>query len=188
MTLVQQRALRSLWRDVAIIGVSLVVAVILVRTGTLDWLIGLTPGLPLIDALIAGLFFTSIFTTIPAVAMLGEIGQHAPIVLVALTGALGALIGDLVLFRFVRDRLADDLLHVLNNKERRWLHHVVDRRLFHWLTPLVAAAIIASPLPDELAMAVLGSAKFQTRFFVPFSFVSNFVGILLIGWLASRVV
>jgi hypothetical protein len=62
----------------------------------------------IIGAFIAGMFFTSIFTTAPALATLGELGLvHNPVV-IAIIGGLGAVIGDMVIFKFVRDRFVQE--------------------------------------------------------------------------------
>ena len=55
---------------------------------------------------------------------------------------------------------------------------------FRWLTLLAGALLIASPLPDELGIALLGFSKVSTRYFAILSFVFNFLGILGIGFTA----
>ena len=58
-------------------------------------------------------------------------------------------------------------------------------RSFRWLTFFAGGFIIASPLPDELGIALLGFSKLKTSLFVPLSFTFNFLGICLIGIAAS---
>jgi hypothetical protein len=160
---------------------------VLVQSSALEHILAATQGISFLESFMAGLFFTSAFTTIPAIAILGEIARDGNVITVAFFGAMGAVVGDFVIFTFVRDRLAEDLLHMLSAKRQERLKHLVERRLFRWITPLLAGAIIASPLPDELAIAVLGSSRLRTALFLPFSFVANFIGILIIGLIAQQV-
>jgi hypothetical protein len=51
--------------------------------------------------------------------------------------------------------------------------------------PVVGAVIIASPLPDELGLALLGFSRIDRRYFFAISYTMNFIGIVLIG-LAAR--
>ncbi|OGG78335.1 hypothetical protein A3A36_01445 [Candidatus Kaiserbacteria bacterium RIFCSPLOWO2_01_FULL_52_12b] len=59
-------------------------------------------------------------------------------------------------------------------------------RLFKWLIPFVGALIIASPLPDEAGLAMMGLSKMKTSVFIPISFALNFLGILAIGIFAKE--
>ena len=57
-------------------------------------------------------------------------------------------------------------------------------KFFRWLTFLVGGLIIASPLPDELGISILGFSKMKVSWFIAISLVFNFIGILLIGVVA----
>ena len=177
----------SLLTDLTIIAASIVVAVIIVRTGIVS-LLAKSAGNLLLGNFIAGIFFTSAFTTPPAIVVLGEIARAQSLLETALVGALGAVIGDLIIFRFLRDRLGEHLKMLLSHsgafKRTRVL---LKLRLFRWLTFLAGGLIIASPLPDELGISLLGFGKMKTSLFIPLSFVFNFLGIVLIG-LAARAI
>ena len=172
--------------DVGLIAVSVLVAVILSQTHALTRILTSTQELELIGTFIAGMFFTSVFTTAPAIATLGEISLVQPLFLTAFLGALGSVLGDLLIFRFVKDRVASDVLELLKPQSTfRRLKAVFKLKFFRRFTFLLAALVIASPLPDELGIAMLGFSKMSTRYFAMFSLVFNFFGIYLIG-LAAR--
>ena len=105
-----------LLHDVLVIVMSVSVAAILVQTEVLANILASTQGLEFLGSFIAGLFFTSVFTTAPTIVTLGEIAEVNSILLVALFGAVGAVIGDLVIFRFVRDRFAEHVLELLRHR------------------------------------------------------------------------
>jgi len=168
-------------QDIALIVFSILIAIILVQTGVLENLITHLGNFKLFGAFIAGMFFTSVFTTVPALATLGEIGLFQNPFLVAVIGGTGAVIGDMIIFRFVRDRFADDLKEVftLEHPSKR-LAKLAEMKFFRWFVLFFGGLIIASPLPDELGVSILGLANVKTRWFIPISFVFNTLGILVV--------
>ena len=172
-----------LFEDTGISVLSVLVAIVLPKTNVLISIISATREMELIGTFIAGMFFTSIFTTAPAIATLGELAQQNSVIVTALVGALGAVTGDLIIFRFVRDRfskhLATLLSHSTVSKRLRALFHL---RFFRWFTVLFGGLIIASPLPDEIGISILGFSKMGVKWFIPVSFIFNFIGILIIGY------
>ncbi|MBP9757924.1 MAG: hypothetical protein KBD06_04955, partial [Candidatus Pacebacteria bacterium] len=58
-------------------------------------------------------------------------------------------------------------------------------RFFRYLTFFAGGVIIASPLPDELGISLLGLSRMREIHFVPLSFAFNFLGIFIIGLIAS---
>ncbi|HEY4478659.1 MAG TPA: hypothetical protein VI775_02350, partial [Candidatus Paceibacterota bacterium] len=54
-----------------------------------------------------------------------------------------------------------------------------------WLSPLIGAFIIASPLPDELGVALLGMSKIRIAVLIPLSFTMNILGIYILIFFAT---
>lgn len=175
-------------QDLIILSISIGFAVLVVKTHAVEALLARTQDFEYIGSFIAGLFFTSIFTTAPAIVALGEISQTASLPQVAFFGAIGAVIGDVVLFTFIRDRFSDHLMELLaHKKEKRKIkifHHL---GLFKWFSFFMGGLIIASPLPDELGIGLLGFSKVNMKLFIPISFIFNFAGIVLIGLVANSI-
>jgi len=167
--------------DLIIILLSITISIFLAKTDLLVNILTASKALEIFGSFIAGIFFTSIFTTAPAIVTLGELAQANSIWLVALFGAIGATIGDLIIFRFVKDRFSKHLL-------QKRLRHLLNLKYFKWLTFLIGGLIIASPIPDEVGVMILGFSNMRQSLFIPFSFVSNFIGILLIGIVARAIV
>lgn len=176
---------RNIAHDLAIIVLSVIVAVLLVQSHTIDSFLAASREFGHIGSFIAGIFFTSIFTTAPAIATLGEIAQNQGVVETALWASLGSVVGDMIIFRFVKDRMADHLAEILPHKRGlRRFTRLLKFRFFRYLTFFVGGLIIASPLPDELGVSLLGLSKMKEVYFVPLSFVFNFLGIAVIGMIA----
>lgn len=165
---------------------SFALAVLLLRTGVISQLLTQTAHAPWIGSLIAGIFYSSLFTVAPATVALATIGQVTPAWQVALAGGIGAMIGDQVIFRFFRSEISNRLLHAAP-RLGRWLL----RRSIRWPIAVLGAAIIASPLPDEIGLSLLGLSHVRDRTLLILTFVLNGIGIWAIasvgaGWLAHQ--
>jgi hypothetical protein len=182
----RKRVRNGLVEDIAIIALSILIAVVLVRTDVLVSLLTNTQELEFIGSFLAGIFFTSIFTTAPAIVTLGEIAQESSLFLTAVAGGAGAVLGDLLIFYFVKDRFSDHVMDLLKTQGgTKRLKALFKRGSFRWLTFLLGGLIIASPLPDELGVTLLGFSKMKVSGFIFLSFIFNSLGVALIG-LAAR--
>ena len=176
----------NLIRDLMLVVFSIFIAIILAKTGVLQGLITSTQEMRFIGSFVAGIFFTSVFTTAPAIIALGEIAHANSVISTALLGSMGALAGGLVIYKFVRDRLSEHLMELVKHRGGgKRIKMLFKLKYFRWLTFLIGGFIIASPLPDELGVSLLGFSKMRIRFFVALSLVFNFIGILLIGIVAK---
>lgn len=180
------RHYHNLFRDLAIIFFSLVVAAYLWQTNLTVNIISFFPQVKLLGAFIAGLFFTSAFTILPAGVALAEIAQSNSLILVSFIGAAGAVVGDMIIFRFVRDHLLDDFIYLIQqNSHKSRIKHIFRSRIMRFSLALLGGIMIASPLPDELGLTLLGMSKVKTNLFIPISFVFNFMGIFIVGLAAK---
>ena len=178
-----------LTHDVGIVVLSILVALVLVRTDALVSILTSTQELEFLGSFIAGMFFTSIFTTAPAIVTLGEIAQANNLYLTAILGGLGAVVGDLIIFRFVKDRLSEHLVELVKEERMfRRFRKLFRARLFRWSTFLLGGLVLASPLPDELGVSMLGAAHMSVSRFMLISFTFNSLGILVIGLIARSLV
>jgi hypothetical protein len=177
----------NLWRDIVIILLGVFITLLLVRMGALGKILTATEEQAYISSFVAGIFFTSVFTIAPASIALAVVSHSNSPYIVALWGALGAMLGDLFLFLFIRDVFADDVEGI--SIVRRWKKAIMRPHFgfLRLLMPFLGALLIASPLPDELGLALLGFSRTSTFFLLPIAFTMNFLGILLIATLASHV-
>ncbi|MBA3285846.1 MAG: hypothetical protein H0U27_12415 [Nitrosopumilus sp.] len=157
----------------------------MVKIGVLKNLFTATQEFTILGSFLAGIFFTSIFTVAPASIVLAELStQHSPFI-VALCGAAGAMVGDLIIFLFIRDRVSDDITYILKKIKFKKISSLFHLGFLRVLSPLIGALIIASPLPDELGIAMMGMSKMKTYLLIPIAFIMNFFGILGIAALAA---
>lgn len=172
-------------RDAMIITVSIAIAVAIIRSDFLIRLLTSAREVEILGSFIAGAFFTSAFTTAPAIVTLGEIARANSLWVTAFFGALGSVVGDLLIFTFFRDQFSEHIKELITH-ESSWkrTRALFRLRTFRWLAFFIGGLIIASPLPDELGIGLLGFARMNTRRFVALSFTFNFIGIIVIGLIA----
>jgi len=175
----------NLVRDLVLVVFSVLIAIILAKTGALQDLITSTQEVRFIGSFIAGIFFVSVFTAAPATVVLGEIAQSNSVITVAILGGLGALIGDLIIFRFVKDRVSEHFNYLIKISRSERFFSIFKLKLFRWVIPFVGALIIASPLPDEIGVTMLGLSKMKNSYFILLSFALNSAGVLIIGLIAK---
>jgi len=183
---VAQRKMK-LQRDAALLLVSVSVAVLLVFTGAIHSFSAILGEWGFLGAFLAGIGFSSAFFAAPAtVVIFGFAQDQSSLWLVAIVAALGAMVGDMLIFRFLRDGLGDDFRYLVGQaSDSERLRHLFRSRLFYWFGSFIAALVIASPLPDEIGLAMFGLLRFNTARFLPISFALNFLGILVISLLAQ---
>ena len=174
-------------RDVVLFLISIVFSIWFAQSGYAEKLTASFSEYAALESFVAGFFFTSLFTLAPASVALAALGEFHPHTWVALWGSLGAVLGDLLLFLFVRDRISDDIAVVFSSRRWSWIKKMFRRPFLHWLLPVTGAVIIASPLPDELGLAMMGLSRVSISVFIPISFAMNFLGILLIQFLAGKI-
>lgn len=177
----------ALMHDILFIGLGIALAIALSKSGIIDGLLSFVHEYYVVASFIAGVFFTSAFTLAPSSVALARIAEHAPLPQVAFWGGLGAMFGDLILFFFIRDRFAEDLKGAFKKATLRKFMHTFHFGFLKWLAPILGALIIASPLPDEFGISLLGMSKIRTAVLVPVSFVMNVLGIYLLVAFAALI-
>ena len=178
-------AKKNLKEDLINVGVSILIAWFLISSGTLSRFLLETDTGMIFESFVIGIFFTSAFTLAPAAVFLGELSQHVSPWVVALFGALGAMCGDIVLFLFIRDRLAGDIKALFPKRAVRHFLNSFHLGFWKWFAPVLGALIIASPLPDEFGLSLLGLSRTRLAVLMPVAFVMNFLGILLVASIAN---
>lgn len=160
-------------------------AVILAESGGVQKFLVSTQEIKFLGVFVAGMLFTSVFTVAPATVALGTIAAANDILTVAVIGGLGALIGDLIIFRFLKEHLTDDLIKLMRINRGKKMIRWLNLPPFRWTLAAVGAVLVASPLPDELGLTLMGLSKINSFLFGLISFSFNALGIYLVG-LAAR--
>ena len=140
-----------------------------------------------IGSFVAGIFFVSTFTVTPASVVLFSLGQSYNPFVIALTAGFGAVIGDYVIFRFLKDSIFEEIKPIFMKLGGSEISRLMSTPFFAWLAPVVGALIIASPFPDEIGIGLMGISKLKNWQFLAISFVLNSLGILVIITIAKSI-
>ena len=168
------------YRNLTVLFISIILAIVLSRFQPLhDFLLHLG-SLGLLGAFLGGMLFVWIFTMPTGLLILLTLNETMPSFELAVIAAIGALIGDLTIFKFVKDDLLTEVQDVYNHFGGRHLTHILHSKYFDWTLPVIGALIIASPFPDEVGVSLMGISKMKTYKFMIISFFLNFAGIYLV--------
>lgn len=169
---------KSLFKLIVLI-ISLLIAVYLIASGKINEFISSLNDIGIIGVFIAGAFYGYSFTAFPAVAILIIFAKTINPLIVAFIGAIGTMCGDYLIFHIIKDELptkAEKFLKLIGVEKLRNLKNTK----YHWIFLLITAIIIASPLPDEIGVSLLGFSKYDSEKFLLLAFTFNFIGLLII--------
>lgn len=197
------------YRNSIFLIISVLLAYFLLRDSRVENAILELKNLSYAGAFLSGIFFSFSLTVAPSTAILYLLGKRLNPIFIAAIGAGGCLIGDYLIFRFVKDKLIEEIKLIgeginshfqnsifyrifpfsnllLSNKFKIIMMKASHSRIYSFFIKIIAYLIIASPLPDELGVALLGTTKQKTKEFLILSYFMNFLGISGISYLATR--
>lgn len=134
-----------------------------------------------LGSFLLGIFFVYGFTAGPATALLLLTSGEQNIIIAGLVAGCGALLGDLVIFRFIRHYFTDEIESLGKEKIINSIGRFLPKIVKKYLTLTSAVIIIASPLPDEIGVTLLASSPIiSTKYFSILSYILNTLGIFTI--------
>ena len=168
-----------------IVLISIILAVLLARNEAFhSWLLGLG-SLEYFGALFAGMLFTSSFTAAISIVVIGIMAENVSPVALGFIGGVGAVMGDYLIFKLVRSNIQKELAMLFGSDAATHVKAVLHSKYIAWTLPIIGAFILASPLPDELGVSLLGLSYMSETKFILISYLSNAVGILMIASVAK---
>src|SRR3989338_8828162 len=141
-----------------------------------------------IGTFLVGIFFAYSYTAAPATALFLILAKEQNIFISGLIGGLGALVGDLVIFSFISISFKDEIRKLAHEKIVVYLNNGFPYKIKKYLIPIFAGFLIASPLPDELGIALLAiSQHISIKIFALLSFTLNTLGIFAIFYIGNLI-
>jgi hypothetical protein len=169
----------------------IVAAYLLFEQEVFDWLITKLGGKSYLGAFVAGLFFSFGFTSPFAVAFFVELAPTVDPLVASALGGIGAFFADLVIFEIIRfSFFHDELRRLHESRLLQWLHNLlhherISEQLRRYLLWSFAGIVIASPLPDEIGVALVsGITRIEIQKVGILCFSLNTLGIFLILMIA----
>jgi uncharacterized membrane protein YdjX (TVP38/TMEM64 family) len=133
-----------------------------------------------LGAFITGALLVSTFTAPTGMVMLFILAQRYSAVEIGLIAGAGAVLTDALIFHFVKDDLSNELADLYKHFGGSHFKHLLHTKYFRWTLPVLGALIIATPLPDELGVTLMGISKMTLLRFVITSFIMHSIGIFLV--------
>ncbi len=169
----------------SLFAVTVVVAIfILYEANSYDAFNNFVVSLGYIGTFFAGIFYAYGFTAAPATAVLLLLAGEQHLFFAVLTGGLGALLSDLLIFNFVRHSFLGEIRKL---KEERFVKFIVRRfrsffgRFYKHVFPAIACLLISSPLPTEIGVTMMaGLRKISVKKFMVLAYFFHSLGILII--------
>ena len=166
--------------NLLLIGLGIALAIYLTQNDSFHRYLLNLGELGYLGSFIGGMLFVSTFTVATGGLILVILSQRLSALEVGLIAGAGAMETDMITFHLVKDTLRQDIKAISKRFGGKHLSHVLHTKYFHWTLPVIGALIIASPLPDELGVGLLGISKMNAYEFAILSFVLNFLGIFLV--------
>jgi len=133
---------------------------------------------------LGGIFYAYGFTSTPSTAVLLVLAKEQNLLLAVLIGGFGALLSDILIFKFVRFSFIDEIeklekekiIRHIEKKEKKLLGHY-----YKYVFPTLAGLLIASPLPTEIGVTMLASIKkISIKKFMIIAYLLHTFGIFII--------
>lgn len=188
---------RVKYPNLTLFGTSILIVTVLSRFDIFDKVFGDIGSLGFLGAFIAGILFPITLTSPFAVASLYYLGGHIGLPMTVVFGGIGAVIGDLLIYSFIKDGTIVEIEeiykqyktnHPTHDKKghRKALLHLFHSKFFHALGLFVGGLLIMLPTPDELGIAVLSSYKLSRKKFIFLSLVLNTISVWIVATLGAR--
>ncbi len=162
--------------------IGILVSVWIIQSGIVGATIGAFGNLQELAAFFVGFFYTSVLTTAPAIAAFTELSSELVLWKIAVFGSVGAVVGEVFMFRFVRSPLMEHLMNAVFHPITRRLGRSAIAGSLWWVAPVGGLLVIGSPLPDELGLLMLGLSHLRLMQFIPLAFAANVIGIYAIAF------
>lgn len=152
----------------------------LVKSEYIHYLLRAISPLMFVSELLAGAFYTSFLTSPLSVGILIVLADEGNPIIIALLAGLGAAIVDLFLVLVFRQHFTKDVLMLKHEPIVKIINRVLRKYHLGFTIPLLGVLVIASPLPDELGLILLGAQEMQNKEILVLTYLFNTIGILLI--------
>ena len=168
------------YKNSTLLVLSIILFILIADTPYVKGFIEYIGDLGYIGAFIVGMLFVSAFTVIPAAAVLFYLAQNLNPLLISLIAGAGGVLGDYIIFKFLKDRVFEELYPAFMNHGGKPVRKLFRTPYFAWLVPVIGAVIIASPFPDKLGIAMMGLSKVKQWQFLAITFVLDVLAVFLV--------
>lgn len=156
---------------------AIILFILTIDTALVQALLANINTLGLTGIFIAGILFVSFFTAAPAVVLLISAADNYNPLLIAVVAGFGSLIGDWIILKIFEEKVAYELYPLARKFGFMPFIRLLKRKIFRPVALALGAFFIATPLPDEMGIALLGLSHLKFYKILAIAFVLNTVGI-----------
>ena len=137
----------------------------------------------IVGVFVGGVFYVFSFTSSIGALILVTVAPYFPVGVIAVVGGFGALAADYTIFNFINSGLKREVERLANSA---FICKVGARSVFcqQWFRNVLGTLIIASPLPDELGVAMISTGNMTRGTFALVSFIVDVVGIYVLVYVS----
>ncbi|MFA5932853.1 MAG: hypothetical protein WCV81_01145 [Microgenomates group bacterium] len=168
------------YKNTFLLILSLIIFFLLADTPFVKNIISYIGNFGYLGAFFAGILFVSVFTVAPASIVLFYLAESLNPLGIALAAGTGGMIGDYLIFKYLKDEVFGELKPILIHHEGKLLQKIFRTPYFAWIVPIIGAVIIMSPFPDEVGIGLMGVSKMKTWQLMGLLYLLDVVGIFLI--------
>ena len=95
--------------------------------------------------------------------------------------------GDISIFQILKFGILDDLTAYFQRRSQGAFKKVFNLPIFKYLLFILGGIFVATPVPDEIGLAMMGLANMSWRYVAPVGFILNGVGIFVLCEIARAV-
>ncbi len=163
-------------------GISLIIALYLIQNEAFGNLLQHLGNWGYLGAFLGGILFVCTFTiSIGAVILFILANNGLSIWEISFFATLGQVTFDFTVFQLIKEPgLGDELEYLFKSLGGNKLKHLFRTKYFSWTLPVMGAIILASPLPDELGVTLMGISKMKLSRFLLVAFILDFIGVFLV--------
>jgi hypothetical protein len=124
------------------------------------------------------LYTYSFTASLGALLLISVAHEYSPGVIAVVAG-VGSLISDVAIFKLLRNDLKKEVARIGKSEILKRLGAAPVFRE-KWFRDTFGAAILASPFPDEIGIAIMASTKIKEDTFTLLAFIADMVGVYLL--------
>ncbi len=173
------------YKNLVILAISIIISYCLSRYIPFHTFLQGLGSLGYVGAFFAGMLFVCSFTISIGAVILVLLSHQLSLLEIALVAGLGGVVGDYIIFHFIRDDLEDEIKPLYKKLGGNHLTKLLHTKYFRWTLPVMGAIIMVSPLPDELGVSLLDVSGMNSIEFLALSFVLNCSCMFLVALTAS---
>jgi hypothetical protein len=126
--------------------------------------------------LFGGILSVNFVTAVPAYTFFHKIVTPDNFSLVLLGLALGSVIGDTLIFNFIKFRIVENIIKIFKTNQQVSKIIKTKKQYLRLILVFIGSLIIMSPFPDEVALLLMGFSRIKNLYFIPISFILNLLG------------